>query len=74
MVSLLYGVLHLKCLPIVTENEVTIYKPSGKDELMEISDAINEQMRKLHEELKEDNNLIEESLKVFQIVYKDLYL
>ncbi len=53
-----------------SENEVTIYKPSGKDELMEISDAINEQMRKLHEELKEDNNLIEESLKVSAQVEK----
>lgn len=47
-----------------SENGVTVYKPSGTDELMEISNAINEQMRKLHEELKEDNNLIEESLKV----------
>lgn len=47
-----------------SENEVTVYKPSGKDELMEISDAINEQMRILHEGLREDNNLIEESLKV----------
>lgn len=47
-----------------SENEVTIYKPSGKNELMEISDAITEQMRILHERLKEDNNLIEESLKV----------
>lgn len=45
-------------------NEVTVYKLSGKDELMEISNAVNEQMRILHEELKEDNNLIEESLKV----------
>lgn len=47
-----------------SENEVTVYKPNGKDELMEISEAINEQMRILHEGLKEDNNLIEESLKV----------
>ena len=40
-----------------SENEVTIYKHSGKNELMEISDAITEQMRILHERLKEDNNL-----------------
>ena len=47
-----------------SESEVTIYKPSGKDEIMEISNAVNEQMKRLYANLKEDDNLIEESLKV----------
>ena len=53
-----------------SSNEMTVYKPSGKDELVEISEAINEQMKKLQAGLREDNNLIEESLKVSEKVKK----
>lgn len=53
-----------------SSNEMTVYKPSGKDELIEISEAINEQMKKLQAGLREDNNLIEESLKVSEKVKK----
>ena len=53
-----------------SSNEMTVYKPNGKDELVEISEAINEQMKKLQAGLREDNNLIEESLKVSEKVKK----
>lgn len=53
-----------------SSHEMTVYKPSGKDELVEISEAINEQMKKLQADLKEDNDLIEESLQVSEKVKK----
>lgn len=46
------------------KREIVEYKPSGRDEILEISESINEQMRKSYENIEEDNRLIEESVKV----------